>query len=236
MPISSYQYQYLSHSDYRESEKTHLSDVFTFAGICFRLSFTPESSSSECDGFSLLLILAQPACEAIVSCEFKVHAPLRQSFCRPKKNLRFSSTNTLINGFKHFMGMELLSYLEDGTMTFSVIMKSCIDSKGRLIGIPEDLIMEEKLSSNGTKESNDGIPKIQGKREAEVECRMDEIYPQSCDELFHSNAARIVNPKFNEDSKHFNSLNTTSSSWATENQSMHFYPKVLSPSWRPKLI
>jgi hypothetical protein len=133
------------------------------------------------------------------------------------------------------MGTELLSYLEDGTITFSVIMKSCIDSKGRLIGIPEDLIMEGRSSSNGTKESHDGIPRIQSKREAEVECRMDEIYPQSSDELFHSNATRIVNPKFNEDSKHFNSLNnTTSSSSVTENQSVQFYPKILSPSWRPK--
>jgi hypothetical protein len=175
-----------------------------------------------------MLILAQPACEASVSCDFKVHGFSRPSFCRHKKNLHFSSKNTTINGFKHFMGTELLSYLENGTLTFSVIMKSFIDSKGRLIGTPEDLMLEGKRTSNGATESRE----IQIEQEAEVECRMDEIYPQSNDELFYSSNTRNLEPKFNENAKHLNSLNTTSSSKEIDNYSMQFHPKVLSPSWR----
>lgn len=47
-------------SDYRESKKIFDSDVFTFAGIRFRLTFAPKKSSLDRDGYSLLLVLSQP--------------------------------------------------------------------------------------------------------------------------------------------------------------------------------
>lgn len=130
------------------------------------------------------------------------------------------------------MGTELLSYLEQGKLTFSVIIKSFIASDGRLIGIPEENYdWEEKPTANGNEENGNDYIEVQSKQGLEVECRMDEIYPQGSN-VPNSSSSSLLKSRYTENSKHFDRLNTASSS--SESYSMQFYPKVLSPSWRSK--
>jgi hypothetical protein len=128
--------------DYRGTDKTFDSDAFTFAGTRFRLTFSPNNLSppEKSSGYSLLLALAQSHGRAYVACEFSVHGLLRPTFRRKcSRNLHFTPRSSVYRGYKHFMGPELLSYLENGTFTFSVVMKTYIGPKGELLGLSDPL-------------------------------------------------------------------------------------------------
>jgi hypothetical protein len=128
--------------DYRGTDKTFDSDAFTFAGTRFRLTFSPNNLSppEKSSGYSLLLALAQSHGRAYVACEFSVHGLLRPTFRRKcSRNLHFTPRSSVYRGYKHFMGPELLSYLEKGTFTFSVMMKTYIGPKGELLGLSDPL-------------------------------------------------------------------------------------------------
>ena len=178
--------------DYRITEKIFDSDAFTFAGSRFKLTFGPNISSNprNSNGYSLLLALAQSHGEAYISCEFSVHGLLRPTFCRKcSKNLHFTSRSSVYRGYKHFMGPELLSYLENGTFTFSVTMKTYLGVKGELLGLPDPLggkIGAVKGSADRDRD-RDSDSEIASKSEAgfEEECRMDDIYPGQRDDYYY---------------------------------------------------
>lgn len=170
--------------DFRGTEKAFDSDAFTFAGTRFRLTFSPSNFTPSNDphrskGYSLLLALAQSHGRAYVACEFSVHGLLRPIFCRKcTKNLHFTPRSSVYRGYRHFMGPELLSYLENGTFTFSVLMKTYIGPRGELLGLPDPLAgglhnLEERV----LEENDSEVASHTGG--SEVECRMEEIYPKS---------------------------------------------------------
>ena len=182
--------------DYRGTEKTFDSDAFTFAGTRFRLTFSPNSSSvtSKSTGYCFLLALAQSHGHAYVACEFSVHGLLRPTFCRKcTRNLHFTPRSSVYRGYKHFMGPELLSYLENGTFTFSILMKTYIGTHGELLGLPNPLggflqigkkiaRGRDKEKEEKEKEGDDNDSEIASHTSTlEEEYRMDDIYPKQVD-------------------------------------------------------
>ena len=172
--------------DFRGTEKAFDSDAFTFAGMRFRLTFSPSNFAPANDphrskGYSLLLALAQSHGRAYVACEFSVHGLLRPIFCRKcTKNLHFTPRSSVYRGYRHFMGPELLSYLENGTFTFSVLMKTYIGPGGELLGLPDPLAGGlHNLEGKVLEENDSEVASHVGS--SEVECRMEEIYPKSDD-------------------------------------------------------
>lgn len=173
--------------DYRGTEKIFDSDAFTFAGARFRLTFGPNTSvnTRNSNGYSLLLAFAQSHGEAYIACEFSVHGLLRPTFCRKcTKNLHFTTTSSVYRGYQHFMGPELLSYLENGSFTFSVTLKSYLGVKGELLGLPDPLggmICEAKGGNN------DSDSEVASKSECRVEeeCRIDVIYPGQMEDCYY---------------------------------------------------
>ena len=172
--------------DFRGTEKAFDSDAFTFAGTRFRLTFSPSNFTPANDphrskGYSLLLALAQSHGHAYVACEFSVHGLLRPIFCRKcTKNLHFTPRSSVYRGYRHFMGPELLSYLENGTFTFSVLMKTYIGPRGELLGLPDPLAGGlHNLEAKILEENDSEVASHAGG--SEVECRMEEIYPKSDD-------------------------------------------------------
>ena len=182
--------------DYRGTEKTFDSDAFTFAGTRFRLTFSPNSSSvtSKSTGYCFLLALAQSHGHAYVACEFSVHGLLRPTFCRKcTRNLHFTPRSSVYRGYKHFMGPELLSYLENGTFTFSILMKTYIGTHGELLGLPNPLggiLQIGKKIARGRDKGMEGKEKEGDDNDSEIashtstleeEYRMDDIYPKQAD-------------------------------------------------------
>ena len=173
--------------DYRGTEKIFDSDAFTFAGTRFRLTFGPNTSinTRNSSGYSLLLAFAQSHGEAYVACEFSVHGLLRPTFCRKcTRNLHFTAKSSVYRGYKHFMGPELLSYLESGSFTFSVTLKSFMGIKGELLGMPDPLGGMICGAKGGSSDNNS---EVASKSEAglEEECRIDDIYPGQKEDCYY---------------------------------------------------
>ena len=214
--------------DYRGTDKTFDSDAFTFAGTRFRLTFSPNNLTppEKSSGYSLLLALAQSHGRAYVACEFSVHGLLRPTFRRKcSRNLHFTPRSSVYRGYKHFMGPELLSYLENGTFTFSILMKTYIGPKGELLGLSDPLggvirnpknvdtnnntvdnINEknkEKDNGDDNDDNNSEIASYSCEGEGEEECRMDEIYPKPRENnYFYRSSSNLrqnmtINPNLN---------------------------------------
>lgn len=204
--------------DYRGTDKTFDSDAFTFAGTRFRLTFSPNNLSppqrGAGSGYSLLLALAQSHGHAYVACEFSVHGLLRPTFRRKcSRNLHFTPRSSVYRGYQHFMGPELLSYLENGTFTFSILMKTYIGPKGELLGLPEPLggivrnpksVDKSNRNRNSNSDSNKNssvgddnddngseIASYSCEGVGEEECRMDEIYPKPREDYFYSSGSSL---------------------------------------------
>ena len=173
--------------DYRGTEKIFDSDAFTFAGTRFRLTFGPNTSvnTRNSSGYSLLLAFAQSHGEAYVACEFSVHGLLRPTFCRKcTRNLHFTAKSSVYRGYQHFMGPELLSYLESGSFTFSVTLKSFMGLKGELLGMPNPLGGMICGPKGGSSDNNS---EVVSKSESgiEEECRIDDIYPGQKEDCYY---------------------------------------------------
>ena len=173
--------------DYRGTEKIFDSDAFTFAGTRFRLTFGPNTSvnTRNSSGYSLLLAFAQSHGEAYVACEFSVHGLLRPTFCRKcTRNLHFTSKSSVYRGYQHFMGPELLSYLESGSFTFSVTLKSFMGSKGELLGMPNPLGGMICGPKGGSSDNNSEVVS-KSESGVEEECRIDDIYPGQKEDCYY---------------------------------------------------
>ena len=123
------------------------SEPFIFAGYRWRLTFGRYSDL----GFGLMVGLGHRV-NARVSCEFRVHCQLKPPYSKKSKgNYCFSPASSYYRGFRHFIGAELLSYVDNGRLTISVIMCTEIGDDGTLIGVSgacDDV--EELMSEYGT--------------------------------------------------------------------------------------
>lgn len=107
------------------------SDIFFYATYKWRLLLCRNKDSSF--GFSVALLNGRDNQIQSVNCEFKLSRGVQKEPYTREATLSFkSSINPSYQGFKNFMGSELLSYVRGGVLYLSIKMSSSLNEDGLL--------------------------------------------------------------------------------------------------------